>query len=167
MVDLSYLSNFNEIIIFLIAFIVLFIGITKLNLGVNKTVIAIMSIIISIMFISSGPNPKNYLSNIIPLISLLIITSLFVLISIKFIDSDVTKLIKILSILIFIIVLGIIIINVFLIFPSAYNLLPNTPNNGLDPVLVNIKKIIYEKNFLENLVFWASGISVFYILVKK
>jgi len=164
---LSYLGNFTEIMIFLIAFIVLFIALTKMNLGTNKTVIAILSLIIALMLISSKSNSTIYLSNLIPLFTLLIIILLFTLLTITFVAKDLGNFNKILSWSGFIVILLIISITAFMTFPVLYHLLPNTSNANLDPFLIDLKNLIYKKESLQNLVFWISGIIVFFIITKK
>jgi len=163
---LSWISHIIPALIFLIAFILIYIAFKKMKVPGSDFILAILAGLLAILMVSSD-SLIDFTSKFISYISVVLIATFCILLSLVFTTKDTKIFESKLSWITFTIVIALAVLLAFNFFPAIYHMLPGTSDSSLSHQFIEIKDLIYKENFISNFVFIASAIAVGFVLVKK
>lgn len=166
MINLSFLSDYAPLLIFLASFILVYAALTKLKIPGNEATLAALSLIISLIFVSSK-SAVNYVFSLIPFLTVIMTLSIMVLLLLVFLAKDIETFKKPLAIIGFTLAILLVIGFAFNQFSTLSHMLPGTTNSGLDSSLSKFKGWIYTDEVRDTLIFAVSVFLVGFFMLKK
>jgi hypothetical protein len=165
MADISALSYFVPVAVFLLVFIVLFAILHKVKiLGDNKWVQLFVSLIIASLFITLA-GTVEYVRTVVPWIAVLIVSLVFVLLITGIIGKPMEFMNKGIGITFFIVIILILIISAFVVFSNVIG--PYLPWNSSTPSSSQVTSVIYSSRVVGAVILIAVSALVAFILTKK
>jgi len=163
MLETGFALHFAPLLVFFIAFIVIFIALTMLKIPGTPRTHAILSVLISFVFIASTQSIE-YLITAIPWLTVLTVITLIVLIPMALLGGGFTSGLKWIVIISAVVI---IIIALFETFPVLSNMLPASSNSGLTTNMRHFKDVIYSENFRNSFWFIVGALIIGFFITKK
>ncbi len=166
MIDLTFTEYIAPLLVFVIAFILMYVLLIKADIPGNKIVLAILSGLIAILLVSSTDS-VNFLMSALPILTVIAVISLIVFIFLAFfVTKDFDPFKKPIAWTGFIIACLVILALAFGKFPVLNSFLPNS-SSTLSPEMHNLKDFFYSKAFGDGLLFAVFAFLAGFFLVKK
>jgi hypothetical protein len=166
MMDLSSFGHYSPVFILVILVVLIYGGLKLLKIPGNDFVLVLTSILISFVFVSSN-NAVNYMANLIPVLTVLMLVGFIIVLTLVFVAKDLEPFKKILAWTGFILAILFCLGLAFGSFHTLNHLLPDSSDSGLSPALNDLKDFIYDDEFKDGFVFVVCIALVSFLLLKK
>jgi len=161
---ISLIGDFSALWIFLIAMILVYVGLIKLKIPGSNWIIAILSLLVAMIFLTNA-QARHFATDIIPSLTMILITSIFLFVCLIFAATKIEIFQKPIAWIIFIVAVLVIIFTAFHSIPTLSHMLPDSSDSHLNNQMIEVKDYIYSHDFKENFWFVLGTICVFLALV--
>lgn len=165
MITFHFLTEYAPILVMLVSFIACYAALKILKVPGNDFTLAILSALLAMILISSKSS-VNYLFNLIPLFSVIMLAAFMGLIALALVAKDIGTFKKPLAWIGFALIILVGLGLAFNQFHVLNHLLPNTSDSGLNRGLIELKDLIYSDDFKDGFLLVLCASLVGFFMVK-
>lgn len=165
MIEIHFLNEYAPIFVMLVSFILCYAALKLLKVPGNDFTLVILSALLAIILISSASS-VNYLFNLIPLLSVIMLAAFIGLVALALVAKDIGTFKKPLAWIGFALIILVGLGLAFNSFHTLNHLLPNTSDSGLNRGLIELKDFIYSDDFKNGFLLIVSVIIVGVFMLK-
>jgi len=166
MIEFTWIQEIAPILVFVIAWILVYGAMKKLGVIGSDLVLSILALFTSLLLISITASVELTM-NIIAYSTTIFVIGFFLILVIAFVSKDLETFKTPLAWTFFGIIAIITLIMAFNSFPAFFHMMPGTSNSHLASSAREIKSLIYSEEVVHNFVFAACALVVGFIIVKK
>ncbi len=166
MIEFTWIQSIAPILIFVIAWILVYGAMKKLGIIGSNWVLSILALFISLLLISITASVE-FTMNIIAYSAIIFVVGFFLILVVAFVTKDLSIFKKPLGWTFFGIMAIMALMLAFDHFPTFFHMMPGTSNSHLASSARGIKSFIYSEEVVHNFVFAACALIVGFIIVKK
>lgn len=163
----AFLGDYAFVWLFVIVVVLVFASLKKMGLPGSQWVLAITAFLIGFIILSST-SATNYLIDIMPYITIILVLTILVTLMLVFITDGkiLENFKKYLAWAGFVIGIVILLYFAFGHFPTLAHMTPNSSDSGLSSAGMEFKNFIYSQDFKESIIFIISVVVVGFILLR-
>ena len=166
MIEFTWIQSIAPILIFVIAWILVYGAMKKLGVIGTDWILSILALFISLLLISITASVE-FTMNIIAYSAVIFVVGFFLILTIAFLTKDIETFKTPLAWTFFGVIIILALFLAFDHFPTFFHMMPGTSNTYLASSAREIKSFIYSKQIVHNFIFTACALIVGFMIVKK